>query len=138
LALSKGELTEKNTSGTKKRLEWVKGEVARLNNKAKSAKMEKYPASNRITTPDADFLPYLNTNDQDIPDEPYSSFEWLLTEHGAPANINYFWSMYTSRAGYCDILLSDVEKMDLELVKTDLILSAIKSYQPGEYDGVQG
>ena len=105
-------------------------EVVRLEKKTKESQLEILPMGPQVE--DSTETPF-----EDFPDQPYTAFEWLLTEHGAP-DTNYFWSMYASRAGYCDVLQSDIQKMEKDVVARDPILTAIAMYVCPEYDGIQG
>lgn len=73
-------------------LEYAHSEVTRLENKAKI---------------EAETYEY----DDTIPDDCYSPFELFLIEEGAP-QLKYHASMYTSRAGYCDILCNEMSNVD--------------------------
>jgi hypothetical protein len=111
-------LTNKSLSSDE-RFKVVAAESFRLTKKAKDEQ------SNYFVDPTDEFQ-----------DQPYSAFEWLLDEHGAP-KISYFWSMYTSRAGYSDILSSYIHEMDPVVVNNDIIFTAISKFKTQEYDGVQ-
>lgn len=113
-------------------------EKERLQNLADNVPIPDTPAQVVPTTAEEQIFPVLMDYDDEYTSPPYSSFELLLTEHGAPSNIDYFMSMYASRAGYCDVLGDDVEKMDEILVARDPILAAIKAYRSPEGDGCDG